>query len=133
MVVSCFPDGARQLAIFDEVFADREVTLESISSGGDAVQVQKTFLAPLPSKAIGDSGMIDLEAAGTSLDDLEVWADREPLPGAVMESGRRYTFFALTAMRPDRTLDDLELAWDDGTTTGTSSYDFDGRTRSGGC
>ena len=50
-----------------------------------------------------------------------------------MESGRRYTFFALTAMRPDRTLDDLELAWDDGTTTGTSSYDFDGRTRSGGC
>ncbi len=133
MVVSCFPDGARRLAIFDEVSADREVTLESITSGGDALQVGKTFLAPLPRKAIADGGMIDVDAGGTSLDDLEVWAGREPLPGAVMQPGRRYTFFALTAMRPDRTLDDLELAWDDGTTTGTSSYDFDGRTRSGGC
>ena len=85
------------------------------------------------SVAIPESGAIDLGAGGTDLDDIDAWADREPLRGAGLQPGTTYTFFVRADVRPDLTLDDFTLAWDDGTTTGESTFDNAGRTRSGGC
>ncbi|MGZ5400643.1 MAG: hypothetical protein ACXWDL_10845 [Nocardioides sp.] len=130
---SCFPQGFRRMVFFDSVRTDRMVTLTGLTTEGDALRVTDTYLAPLPPRAIDESGALDLDAGGTAIDDIDAWADREPLEGATLEPGTRYSFFAVTRLLPDRTLDDLELGWDDGGTTGTSAYDFRGRTRSGGC
>jgi len=134
-VLSCFPDGNRRLMVFDDVEATRPVTLidATVSEEADALRVTGAWVAELPRTAISEGGALDLGAGGTSMADVDTWADRVPLEGAQLEPGTPYTFFVRVTVRPDRSLGDISLGWDDGETTGATPYDFDGRTRSGGC
>jgi len=134
-VLSCFPDGNRRLMVFDDVETTRSVTLvdATVSEEADALRVTGAWLAELPRTAISEGGALDLGAGGISMADVATWADRVPLAGAQLEPGTLYTFFVRVTVRPDRSLGDISLGWDDGETTGATPYDFDGRTRSGGC
>jgi len=134
-VLSCFPDGNRRLMVFDDVEATRPVTLvdATVSEEADALRVTGAWVAELPRTAISEGGALDLGAGGTSMADVDTWADRVPLEGAQLEPGTLYTFFVRVTVRPDRSLGDISLGWDDGETTGATPYDFGGRTRSGGC
>jgi hypothetical protein len=134
-VISCFPDGNRRLMVFDDVETTRPVTLvdATVSEEADALRVTGAWLAELPRTAISEGGALDLGAGGISMADVDTWADRVPLEGAQLEPGTLYTFFVRVTVRPDRSLGDISLGWDDGDTTGAAPYDFDGRTRSGGC
>ncbi len=134
-VISCFPDGHRRMMIFDDVEASRPITLvdADVSEEADALRVTGAWLAELPRTAISEGGVLDLGAGGISMADVHTWADRVPLEGAQLEPETRYTFFVQVTVRPDRSLGDISLGWDDGETTGATPYDFDGRTRSGGC
>lgn len=134
-VLSCFPDGNRRLMVFDDVETSRPVTLvdATVSEEADALRVTGAWLAVLPRTAISEGGALDLGAGGISMADVDTWADRVPLEGAQLEPGTLYTFFVRVTVRPDRSLGDISLGWDDGETTGATPYDFDGRTRSGGC
>ena len=134
-VISCFPDGNRRMMVFDDVEANRPVTLvdADVSEEADALRVTGAWLAELPRTAISEGGVLDLGAGGISMVDVDTWADRVPLEGAQLEPGTRYTFFVQVTVRPDRSLGDISLGWDDGETTGATPYDFDGRSRSGGC
>lgn len=133
VVYQCFPEGVRRFVLFEQVRPRRPVTLTGLTGGGEAMQVVRTWVAPLAPGAIPESGAIDLGAGGTSLADIDAWPDRQPLRGAELEPGTTYTFFVRADVRPDLTLADVRLAWDDGTTTGESAFDNAGRTRSGGC
>lgn len=134
-VISCFPDGNRRMMVFDDVEASRPVTLldATVSEEADALRVTGAWLAELPRTAISEGGALDLGAGGTTMADVDTWADRVTLEGAQLEPGTRYTFFVRVTVRPDRSLGDISLGWDDGETTGATPYDFSGRTRSGGC
>jgi hypothetical protein len=131
--IQCFPDGKRRFVIFDQVRTDRPVTLDHVTIGGDAMRLTGSWVAPLAKGAIPDGGAVDLDAGGIGMKDVEAWADRGPYDGATLEPRQRYTFFVGVVIRPDRTLDDITLGWDDGATSGSSTYDYQGRTRSGGC
>lgn len=135
MVIQCFPRGDRRMIVFDDVRARRDVTLSraTVAPGADALQVTGAWLAPIPPRSISESGVLDLDAGGTSMADIDAWKDRVRLPGAQLQPGTSYMFFVRVDVRPDRTLGDISLGWDDGGVTGSSAYDFEGRTRSGGC
>ncbi len=135
MVIQCFPQGDRRMIVFDEVRARRDVSLTgaTVAPEADALQVTGGWLAPLSPRGISESGVLDLDAGGTSMADIDTWADRMRLPGAQLEPGTTYMFFVRVDVRPDRSLGDISLGWEDGETTGSSPYDFEGRTRSGGC
>jgi hypothetical protein len=134
-VISCFPDGNRRLMVFDDVETTRSVTLvdATVSEEADALRVTGAWLAELPRTAISEGGALDLGAGGIEMADVDTWADRVPLEGAQLEPGTLYTFFVRVTVWPDRSLGDISLGWDDGETSGATPYDFDGRTRSGGC
>lgn len=129
----CFPDGVRRIVHVDQLRARRPVTLTGISGGGEALRITGSWVAPLPPKQVRERGNLDLDAGGSRLSDVRGWGDRQPFDGAELEPGTTYSFFVRTAVRPDLPLDDFVLGWDDGTATGASTFDNDGRTRSGGC
>ena len=131
-VLSCFRDGPRRIVHFDQLRPRRNVTLTGLSGGGEAVRITGSWVAPVVDET-PVSGNLDLDAGGVGIDDIDEWAGREPLAGAELRKGRDYTYFIRTSVRPDLTTDDYALAWDDGETTGETTIENQGRTRSGGC
>ncbi|GAA1478500.1 hypothetical protein GCM10009623_29460 [Nocardioides aestuarii] len=131
-VFSCFADGPRRIVLYDQVRARRDVTLTEVSGGGEAIRITGSWVAPVVDDH-PESGSLDLDAGGVGIDDIEEWAGREPLAGAELRKGRDYTYFIRTTVRPDLTIDDFALAWDDGDATGETTIDNQGRTRRGGC
>ena len=132
VTIRCFPRGERRMVVFDGLRTDRAVSLTGLRADGDALRISDSYVRRLGRRDVAESGIVDLRR-GRSLADRPRWSDAEPLEGARLEPGSRYTFFAVGRVVPDARLGDLGIGWADEQASDTSRYDLAGRTRSGGC
>jgi hypothetical protein len=130
VTIRCFPRGERRMVVLDSVTTDRPVSLRRLEAGGDALAVSGAWVRALAEREVTEGGLIDLRPGLTV---PERWPGAEPLRGAALEPGARYSFYVLGRVTPDARFADLTVDWADDETTGTSTYSFGGRTRSGGC
>lgn len=130
VTVHCFPDDRRRMVIFDHVTTDRPVSLRGLDTSGDALRVTSSWVRRLDRREVAESGIIDLRPGRTVPDR---WPGARPLDGRALRPDERYSFYVLAEVRPDARFDDVTLRWADEATSGSSSYPFQGRTRSGGC
>jgi hypothetical protein len=130
ITVRCFPRGERRMVFLDSVTTDRAVTLRDVTTDAGALRVTGTSVRRLAQREVTEAGIIDLRPGRTV---AQRWPGAEPLTGAELEPGERYSFYVLADVVPDADLADLRIGWADDATTGTSTYDLRGRTRSGGC
>lgn len=118
------------VTLYDEVTADRDLTLDSVSVvGDDGVAVVQSWVSSLPEGRVSTSGVLAKGAGGVQRDDIEPWADRGPLAGTGLTSGSTYEYFLELSIEPDQTVTGFEFSWTADGEASSSTYELDLRTR----